>query len=405
MSTSRKRILVFAEAVTLAHVARPLAFAGALARDKYDVMIAVAPHAARHVVEAGVAHVPLSSIAPEAFLQALAAGRPLYDADTLSAYVEDDLRWIREFAPDLVVGDFRLSLSVSARVAEVPYATIASAYWSPFYDPPDWPVPALPLTRIVPLPIARRLFSAARPMAFRLHCRPLNAVRKRYGLAPLAADLRRIYTDADHVLYSDLPALFPLKAAPASHRFLGPVLWQPSVPLPEWWDTLPDDRPIVYVTLGSSGERTLLAHVVDALAGLPIIVIAATVASAAGSALRDNVFVADYLPGISAARRAALVVCNGGSLTGYQALSAGVPVLGIAGNLDQFLNMQGIELAGAGALMRADRWSRQELKRTAERLLSAPEARGAARSLRAQCEQHEFTQRAAEFVVERCSRH
>lgn len=404
MSTNRKRILVFAEAVTLAHVARPLAFVGALTRDKYDVIIAAAPHAARHVVEAGVAHVPLTSIAPDRFLHALAAGRPLYDADTLSAYVEDDLRRIREFGPDLVVGDFRLSLSVSARVANVPYATIASAYWSPFYDPPGWPVPSLPLTRIAPLPIAQRFFSIARPIAFRLHCRPLNAVRKRYGLAPLAADLRRVYTDADHVLYSDLPALFPFKAAPPSHRFLGPVLWQPRVPLPEWWDTLPDDRPIVYVTLGSSGERALLAGVIDALAELPIIVIAATVAAAAGAS-RDNVFTADYLPGISAARRAALVVCNGGSLTSYQALSAGVPVLGIAGNLDQFLNMQGIEITGAGALMRADRWSRQRLKQTAERLLSAPEARDAARSLRAQYERHEFTQRAAEFVVESCSRH
>jgi hypothetical protein len=57
----------------------------------------------------------------------------------------------------------------------------------------------------------------------------------------------------------------------------------------------------------------------------------------------DSVFCSAYLPGNQAAARADLVVCNGGSPTTFQALSEGVPVLGIPGNLDQFLNMHYLE--------------------------------------------------------------
>ena len=46
------------------------------------------------------------------------------------------------------------------------------------------------------------------------------------------------------------------------------------------------------------------------------------------------------------------VICNGGSPTCYQAFSAGVPVIGIASNLDQYLNMRAVENANAGVLIR-----------------------------------------------------
>ena len=51
--------------------------------------------------------------------------RNSYDAETLKRYVDADLAIIRQAQPDLIIGDFRLSLSVSARLAGVPYATIS----------------------------------------------------------------------------------------------------------------------------------------------------------------------------------------------------------------------------------------------------------------------------------------
>ena len=59
-----------------------------------------------------------------AFLDNLAKGRPVYDVNTLRSYVRADLALLEAVKPDLVVGDFRISLGVSARVAGIPYWTV-----------------------------------------------------------------------------------------------------------------------------------------------------------------------------------------------------------------------------------------------------------------------------------------
>lgn len=376
----RKKLLFIAEAVTLAHVARPLALALALDRQRYDITLACADGYDFCFQDSGLTRVPITSIPGPQFLRALAAGRPLYSEATLAAYVEDDLRLLAEIRPDLVLGDFRLSLSVSARVAGVPYVGLTNAYWSP-HAHQSYTVPRLPLTRMLPIPLADALFGLVRPLAFAAHTVPLNRVRHQYGLAPLGFDLRRVYTDADLTAYADIPELFPTDNLPANHAYLGPVIWSPPLAPPDWWDTLPTDLPLVYVTLGSSGQGQLLPLVLRALAPLPLTLMVATAGTVKLDALAPNVHVAPYLPGEAAARRASLVVCNGGSPTSQQALAAGVPVLGIAGNLDQFLNMHGIVAAGAGTLLRADRLQAPQLRRAAAALLGDEHAARAARRI------------------------
>src|SRR5690606_39669699 len=70
------------------------------------------------------------------------------------------------------------------------------------------------------------------------------------------------------------------------------------------------------------------------------------------------------------AQRAALVISNGGSTTGYQALNEGTPVLGIASNLDQYLAMQAIERAGAGLLVKARAATAQGIRNGIQELLT-----------------------------------
>lgn len=350
-----KRVLFFAEAVTLAHVARPIVLARALLPSGLEPLMACSPRYRRFCEPEPWQTVSLNSIPSEQFLRALARGSPVYDLRTLQEYVAEDLRLIDSVKPDLIVGDFRLSLSVSARLAGVPYATITNAYWSPYLARKEYPLPVLPITRWLPLPLAALLFQVARPLAFRQHCRPLNRLRQEHGLPGLGDDLRRIYTDADFTLYADTPGMFPTDPLPSSHRFLGPIVWSAPVPPPPWWNALPDDgRPVVYVTLGSSGPAKLTVKVIEALADLPVTVIASMAGVPTPPRPATNVFVADYLPGAEATSRSRLVVCNGGSLTSYQALLANVPVLGIASNMDQFLNMGAVQASGGGRALRAD---------------------------------------------------
>ena len=380
------KILFLAEAVTLAHVARPVALARRLLPAGHSLVLACAQRYAGFAQSPDWQTVDLDSIPSEQFAQALAQGAPLYDLATLQRYVQADLALIQTHQPDLVVGDFRLSMSVSARLARVPCLTIANAYWTP-HAPPRFPMPVLPLTRWLPLPLARSLFNLFRPLAFAQHCGPMNRLRARHGLPGLGHDLRRVYTDADHLLVADDPALHPLVCARDDVSMIGPLAWSPDRPWPAQAGPqagqAEGDWPMVYVALGSSGPGDALALVLAALSDQPVRVMAATAGRPAPAMVPVNARVFDYLPGEQAAARAALVVCNGGSLAVQQALAAGVPVLGIASNMDQFLNMGPVVEAGAGRQLRADRLTVATLRSACQALLQSPAARAAAQRLQA----------------------
>jgi UDP:flavonoid glycosyltransferase YjiC (YdhE family) len=372
----RVRVLFVGEAVTLAHIARPIALARGLDASHYEVLFACDSTYQSLIGALPFSRERISSISPGAFAEALARGAPIYDETTLRGYVSDELELIRAFRPDVVVGDFRITLPVSAALAAVPCVTISNAYWSPYARFPI-PCPDLGWTRHIDRRSADVLFSILRPAAFALHSRPMSAVRRHFGLPSLGHDLRRVYTHGDVTVYADAAELFPIDPLPSHHRYLGPVLWSPEVPLPAWWGSLPSDRPIVYVNLGSSGRASALPLVLNALSTLDVTVVAAAAGAPAPPSIPANAFLADYLPGDQVTRRASLVVCNGGAPASQQALAAGRPVLGLAGNLDQHLHVGGVERAGAGIGLHVETADRSEVRDAVATLLTSPYARRA----------------------------
>src|SRR5262249_19477453 len=212
----------------------------------------------------------------------------LYDTETLDEYVREDLEVLRDVAPDAVIGDFRLSLSVSARLAGVPYLSLCDPCWSP-YARIRFPLAEHRWTRIVGSAPAQAVFAAVRPLALAYHCRPLNAVRQRYGLSSLGHDLRRVYTDADHTLYADAPGMIPIEGLPSNHHHLGPIAISPATPLPGWWNAVPADRPIVSVNLAFAREE-ILSTVLEALSDLPVSVLVNTGGRRDITPFPDNAF-------------------------------------------------------------------------------------------------------------------
>lgn len=399
MESRRKVVLLVAEAVTLAHYGRIAMLSRALPSSQYRVIVAADPRYRALDEIPGVEFHPIRSIPSSQFSHALEQGAPLYDANTLMHYVEDDLTLIDAVNPDLIVGDFRLSLAISAPLRKVPYASVVNAYWSPYADI-AYPVPELPFTRITGLKLGQALFDLVRPFAFALHARPINLVRRTYGLAPLGNDLGKVYTWADYTLYADIPELVKTKNLPANHRFLGPILWSTQTPLPDWWDSLPQDKPIVFITFGSSGRADLLPMVFEALSDFPVTVIAATASKAALQSMPSNVYSADYLPMDVASSRSAFVISNGGSLTTYQSLTVGVPVLGICSNMDQLLNMNAVQGLGAGIPLRAGKANLAELRAAVSALLEQPTYLEAAERVRKTLLQHDAKQHFQDIVAE-----
>ena len=365
----RKRILFVAEAVTLAHIVRPLVLAQSLDPARFEIHYASARRYDFVFDQATFHRWEINSVPSQAFLDALAGGSRLYSLRTLSKYVEEDLELLDGIRPDLVVGDFRLSLAVSAPLAKVPYAAIANAYWSPFTTFKHFPLPEMPITRLLGPGLASVLFNVLQPAVFAYHALPMNKLRQTHGLARLGS-LLDVYTAADYTLYADAAGFFPTRNLPPNHRFLGPIHWSPKIALPDWWHQLDSEKPVVYVNLGSSGPTELLHMVTGALAGLPLTAILATAGRWKPSSLPSNIKASDFLPGDAAAKRAKLVICNGGSPSVYQALAQGVPVIGIASNMDQLLSMSVVERSRTGVLLRSGSVTEISLKATVERMIA-----------------------------------
>lgn len=358
--------------MTLAQVVRLFALAGSLPEEEYEVHFAAARFDPAIFAAASFRRWPIASISPEATDRAVRWGLNPYSKGTLRRYIEEDLRVIAGSRPDLIVGDLRWSLAVSGPRSGVKVASVANAGWSPFAVR-KFPLPEHPIVRLLGVRLAAKHFPRALPAISRRFARPVDALREEHGLAPLGA-LERLLTWGDLTLYADPPALYEMRPLPESHRFLGPVHWAPA------GGFVPErgSRPLIYVTLGSSGPLRALAAILRAVATIDADVLLATAGRIRPRGLPSNVRAVELVRGNLAAERAAVVVCNGGASTAYQALTAGTPVVGLPLNLDQYLAMDAIERAGAGILIRSGTAREGIIRAAVLRAMRDPELRSGA---------------------------
>lgn len=378
MGHSRKRILFFAEGATMAHFVRPLALALSLDPCRYEVQFRSPARFTPFLAGSNFATGPLDTMPGEQFLANLATGSPLFPTSVIRTYVVQDRELIAAFRPHLVVGDMRPSLALSARLEGVPSAILMNAYWSPYAQRRSI-LPELPITRIIPPRFLSGVYRLTEPLAHAHHARPINTVRREYGIPPLPSGLQAVYTDGDWVLYPEIPEFIPTPGRPPNHVYVGACDWTAPVELPPWWDTLRhDQRPIVFVSLGSSGPLRVLPALIQALNSLPAgVVVATSGRSLAG--LPASWYTAPLLPFTETARLAKVVISHGGSGGLYPALAAGTPVLGIPSNADQHLSTNVLAGHHAGIGVRVEEASPTRLRRALDSLLNDPTYSAAAR--------------------------
>ena len=351
----KKKILFIPEAVSWSHVVWLLALARGLDPLKYEVHFASAQVDERMFRGTDFTRWPISQVSSEKIVTGINSKKKkrVYTKAVLAKYVADELRLYETIRPDVVVSAVRWSTAVSAPVFGVPCASVITpyyTYWTRRSTGREWflPVVDYPILRLLPTSIANVLISSA----LRYIAAPLNELRREHGL-PALGDLIDVMTWGDRVLFPDDPLLVPLTYQAPHETFLGPLLWSLQIPLPPYWDELGRDRPMIYATLGSNGAAHAVRPVLEALGGMDVDVVFSTAVRFMPKRVPSNVHVVDMIPGDLAARKASVVVCNGGAGTGYQALAEGTPIVGIPEGPDQFLAATAIRNAGAGPLLRA----------------------------------------------------
>lgn len=354
---------------SLARVGRLLEVARALRCRDHRVLFA---GSGRHLALArddGFALHPLIELAPELVARyANRASLGFHTVDSVRRFVDEEARLLAETRPAAIVGDFRPTLRITTEVLSVPYAAVLNAGYTEYYAATRRAPRIHPLVRIIPEPMVNWLRPVV-PLINRLYARPYNAVLRAHH-RPARTKVEQLFA-GDLNLLADLPAFAPTRNPPQNYRYVGPIVWEPSGELPQWFEENDRQLPLVYCTLGGTGAPRLIELALSALAGLPVR-LAVTGGGLATPHLRagGSTYFADFLPASKVLQRSSLLVFHGGINTAYQAMQAGVPMIGIPFNLDQEWNIDRIAELGLGLKLQPGQQTVGNLRQAVQAVLS-----------------------------------
>ena len=210
-------------------------------------------------------------------------------------------------------------------------------------------------------------------------------------LAPLWAEHGLVvppYAGAFGAPYLDIcpPSVQPVDLSHIPVRQpLRPVPWSgpPPLELPPYLRG--DDRPLVYLTLGTvNHQAAVLRPAVEALASLPVRVLVTLGPGGTADALGSqpaNVTVQQWVSQVQVLEHCDVVVSHAGSGTFLGALSAGLPQLCLPQAADQFRNARAAVRRGAGLALTAEQASGRAIAEAVLSLLQQPSLRTAAREV------------------------
>jgi MGT family glycosyltransferase len=350
------KTIVFTPASSvLAHVGRCVLVAKELQQRRHKIVFAGLPKYLddRLVAGGSFEYYPLPDFEADEGLQILRRLSRIPSRQVLERHLAAELQMLDDLKPDLVVSDFRLTILISAAVKRVPTVSLLGGRWIfPYIAKPYRAFRTAPFYTQLRTLFGERATDRLVPLLLRLvlryKVRPYAGLFKKHGLEPKRVLWDLIIGDLNLIL--DTERLAPTRTLPENFRRVGPIYWTLGQPLPDWVRELGHDQPLIYVTMGSTGDPALFAQLI-ALLGDQNCQVVLTTGGQIDLSLHDvppNVHVAKYLPGEKVMAMADLVICHGGAGTVYQAIETGTPCIVITTHFEQeFLGAE-IEEQGAG---------------------------------------------------------
>jgi MGT family glycosyltransferase len=349
----------------LSHTSRPFEIAKRLRAMGYEVLFASEGEYMKLPREAGFAVLPIKTIDPDRVLTVSRSGRVnWYDYRLIEDCVAAELALFERVQPDLVLTDFRLPLSTSCEMAGIPLAVTLNAAWTNYYTVRVNAPEHLAVTRLLGKWVTNRIVPWVKKFIVTLDVQPFNRFRRKHGLRPLK-NIWEVWR-GDLNLLVDIPEFGPTKNLPPNFHYIGPIVWEPEVPAPTWLDRLDPARPTLYFSMGSTGFARFFKQAVEIFGGTAYQCLMTTAGLVDLPHLPDNFYVVEYAPGSQLMAHSDLVVCHGGNGTIYQAMQAGVPLIGIPTMHDQEFNLDRVVDLGIGI-------HQSELQFRAEHLVEAVE--------------------------------
>lgn len=363
------KILAMPDGNWLSHVSRPLEIAKQLREMGHEVVFSGTGEYLELARQAEFAVRPSFCLGRDHVLRCSRSGRAnWWSYELIERGVSSDLEAIEAEKPDLVLGDFQLTLSTSCSLATVPYASILNASWTNYYSAKQRAPEHLAVTRILGRALTTALMPIVKHSILSADARPFRKFRRKHGLQHDNLNMFDIWR-GDLNLLVDTPEYGPCDGLPASFHYIGPIVWEPDIALPEWYDEIDARRPTVYFTMGSTGFAKFFHQAVDIFGDTEIQGVMTTAGMSHLDAVPSNFFVTEYAPGSAIMKKSDVVVCQGGNGTIYQALRAGVPIVGVPTMHDQEFNLDRVVELGAGVHLSELRFQPEHLRSAVHRVL------------------------------------
>lgn len=172
-----------------------------------------------------------------------------------------------------------------------------------------------------------------------------------------------------------------------AHILTRPRAWNPPGDLPPVVLDRDPGRPLVYLTLGTTGafaQPGVLRQMIDGLSGIPADALLSSgpaVSVDALGMLPDNVAVVDWVPQADLMPHVDVAVHHAGSGTLFAALANGVPQVLLPQGADQFANAAWVTRAGAARQILPDEITPARIAEAIRAVLGNEQAQSAARGL------------------------
>ncbi|MBE3560136.1 MAG: glycosyl transferase [Ktedonobacteraceae bacterium] len=311
---------------------------------------------------------------------------------------------LQELKPDLVIYGFWPFTNIARRMQGIPgicflplplhQSVVGSAL---LQDVPDTikPLTSLPLAvrRTLVKLIPARVKTNAPGFRQRYICRAAEAAS---WTGPPLNNLFDLL-QADLTLVIDLPEFYVSATLPANFRITGPLYASAASETPldpailRLFDPA-ERRPKIFCTMGSSGIKEHLLAAITALtsgkgtAWNSVILVPPTICpleeALAHAGDHPHVYLTDaFVPAPRVNALADIVVCHGGQGTVQTALASGTPLVGVAMQMEQQINLDHLVVAGTAIRIPIHRWQPAAIQAAVERIITHLSYREKARRL------------------------
>ncbi|WP_432711605.1 glycosyltransferase [Pedobacter sp.] len=344
---SIKKVILFFPFNLLAHYLRSLVLADSYSKDEYTIYFLSSPTYNNFVKAHGYQTFDCLQFDADYVMQ---CSRKFdfswLNKTDLEQVLLSQVTVLKDLKADIAIGDVAPTLKMATALTGVTHISLLNGYMTRYYQYTrtiSKTHKAFPFINLLPDPIAAPLVNLGEKLAFKQIQKTFNELRKKYGLESLPDYLHEIEGNLNYIC--DLPTLFPQQQLPSTFKFIGPLCYHYKEKDLNWLEEIPTAKPIICVSLGSTGDWEKLAFLNDAYYSRYTIVTAGDKKKYLSA---SHIIARDFVNLDSVLQKAQLLICHGGNGTIYHGIMNGVFMLCTSTNFEQEWNISAMERNGYG---------------------------------------------------------